>query len=62
MRKMVKFYVCIVIFLAIGGCAKDNAVAMNLYEPKSGEVEVSSGVSIEITQDMIDRANASINH
>jgi len=37
-----------------GGCARDNAVAMNLYDPNSGDYEVASGITVEITQDMID--------
>jgi hypothetical protein len=36
------------------GCARDNAVAMNLYQP-DGDYERASGTTVVITQDMIDR-------
>jgi len=44
-----------VINIAFLGCARDNAVAMNLYHPESNDYEKASGITAVITQDMIDR-------
>ena len=48
-----KLVVNLVFFiLLLNGCVRDE-VAMNLYDPNSGDVEVISGVTATITPDMI---------
>ena len=42
--------------LILNACATKEPVAMNLYDPNSGEVEQTSGICVVITQDMIDKA------
>ena len=42
--------------LILNACASKEAVAMNLYDPNSSEVEETSGICVVITQDMIDNA------
>jgi hypothetical protein len=52
--KFLKPAIVVALTLFLGACARDNAVAMNLYDPATQDYEVASGVSVEITQDMID--------
>ncbi len=50
-----KTFLIFILILFWNGCARDNAVAMNLYQPNNKEEKVSS-ISVEITQEMIDKA------
>ncbi len=59
--KLVKLSILAILVAVINGCASSsNAVAMNLYDPNSGEYEETSGVSVVVTQEMIDEAKANL--
>jgi len=56
MKKLLTIALLLGSMFAVSGCASKNAVAMNLYNPKSGESERISGISMVITKDMIEEA------
>ncbi len=51
-----KVILLFILAILLNACARDEAVAMNLYDPNSNELEQTSGVCVVITQDMIDKA------
>jgi PBP1b-binding outer membrane lipoprotein LpoB len=54
--KAIKLTIMLFTILILNSCAKQEPVAMNLYDPSADDVEGISGISVVITQEMIDNA------